>query len=517
MLFHSPYFLFLFLPLAAAGYLLARRIGTTAGKVWLIGVSMAFYATWRWTYLPLMMTSIAVNYATAVALHRVSGSQARKGLIWWGVLFNIGLLGYFKYRNFFLENLRVLTGWSFDLGDFALPLAISFYTFTQIGYLVDIYRKPRIHRGFLDYCLFIFFFPHLVAGPILRHWEFFPQLHKGLPPVLTRHLFPGLVLLILGIGKKVIFAEISAAIANPVFNAPVGGEIFFECWVATLGFAMQVYFDFSAYSDMALGLGLLFGIRLPVNFLSPYKATSILDFWNQWHITLGRFLRDYVYVPIGRFLRDTIYPRLRLDRRGVSLVMLNVIATMLVSGIWHGAGWTFVVFGLAQGCGLAVNHWARRVIGPPAPPNPLRTSVKWAAMFGFNLLTFVYFRSPNLDKANHMLATMLGFGGLSIPDYHKGTYGGLVGGFVNFVPSALPEIGRFAMLWLVFLLVWTLLLPNTFELLRLWRPAVGKISSTSRLTFRPTWWFALFLGTVAFWIFKSFFVAKPTDFIYFQF
>ena len=518
MLFHSGNFLFIFLPLALAGYVLAKQAGMLWGKLWLIGVSMVFYASWRWEYLPLMVGSIVFNYGVATALQRIKIPSQRFALLWAGIGVNLFLLGYFKYKNFFLENLRAVTGTTIDLPDVALPLAISFYTFTQIAYITDIYRRAENHRNVLDYCMFIMFFPHLIAGPILRHWEFFPQFRQRLPHILTRHLFPGIVLLILGLRKKVIFAESAAQIADPIFMAPAGAISFFEAWVGTFAFAMQVYYDFSAYSDIALGLGLLFGFRLPVNFLSPYKTTSVIDFWACWHITLGRFLRDYIYAPLSRLMRDHIKLPLQKSNQTLIRAILGVMATMIVSGIWHGAGWTFVIFGISHGLALAVNYTTRKMFGPPRTRSFAIIMGKWMLTYFFIYLSFVYFRSPNLDKANSMIFAMLGGNGLSLPSYHHGSYGAwLENAGVSFLSTTLPETGRVEVLWLFFLLAWALALPNTFEFLRRWRPATDRIDGSSRWVFRPTWWLAIGLGVIFFWVVKSFFIAKPSEFIYFQF
>lgn len=518
MLFHAPNFLFVFLPLTLLGYVLAKRIGDFWGRLWLTGASVVFYASWRIEFVPLMAVSIIFNYAVAEIMFRLRADQPRGQLLAFGVLVNVALLGYFKYRNFFLENLQAVTGWQSELPDIALPLAISFYTFTQIAYITDVYRKAENRRSFLDYTLFILFFPQLVAGPILRHWEFFPQIRHGLPRIFARHIFPGLTLLILGIGKKVIFAETAASISDPVFNSPPGTLTLFEAWAGAVGFAMQVYFDFSAYSDMALGLGLLFGIRLPVNFLSPFKARNIIDFWSCWHITLGRFLRDYIYIPLSRIMRDNW--KMPLDRANAGLVrgMLSIFATMIVSGVWHGAGWPFILFGFWNGIGLAMNHASRKFFGVSKNPSLPVVCFKWVVTFLFVLFTFVYFRSPSVEKAHDILGAMYGGSGLSLPAYHAGAYGATLGQWgVSFVETSLPEIGRTQILWLAFLLVWVLAMPNTFVLLRRWRPSIDTIEEKSRFQLRPTWWVAVLLGVVLFVILKSFFVARPSEFIYFQF
>jgi alginate O-acetyltransferase complex protein AlgI len=518
MLFHAANFLFLFLPLALAGYVLAKRIGPVWGKLWVIGASVVFYASWRVEFVPLMAFSIVFNYLVAEGLFRMKPASPRGLLLTFGVLVNVGLLGYFKYRGFFLENLGAVTGWTFAQENVALPLAISFYTFTQIAYTTDVYRKPDKRRSVLDYCMFIMFFPHLVAGPILRHWEFFPQIRHGLPKILTRQFFPGIMLLFLGIGKKIIFAETAAAVSDPIFNSPPGTITLFEAWAGAVAFAMQVYYDFSAYSDMALGLGLLFGIRLPVNFLSPFKATNIIDFWSGWHITLGRFLRDYIYIPLSRIMRD--HWKMPFDRANSSLVrgMLSIFATMIVSGVWHGAGWPFILFGFWNGIGLAMNHASRKFIGTPKNEKKPVIAFKWIITFVFILFTFVYFRSPSVAKAHSILGAMFGGAGHSAPAYHSSTYAEALGKIgVKFVETALPEIGRTEILWLGFLLAWALIMPNTFVLLRRWRPSTDKITDKSRFSLRPTWWVAVGLGIVLFVILKSFFVARPSEFIYFQF
>lgn len=505
MLFHSPIFLLAFLPVALAGYGLVKKLGPTPGKVWLIGASMVFYASWRWEYLPLMMLSIVMNFGVAEGLYRMDGQSRRRWLLTVGIIANVLLLGYFKYKNFFLQSVSAVSGWVFDLQELALPLAISFYTFTQTAYLVDIYRDRRDRRGFLDYCLFIMFFPHLVAGPILRHWEFFPQLHKGVPKILARQIFPGLVLLLLGIAKKILFAENAAAIASPVFAAGAGQLTTFDAWLGSVAFALQVYFDFSAYSDMALGLGLLFGIRLPVNFLSPFRSTSVIDFWRHWHITLGRYLRDYVYFPLGG------------SRNGTVRTMLNLFATMLVSGIWHGAGWTFIIFGVFQGIALALNHLTRKIFGEPGKSPVYVVVLKWSATFLFTVLTLVYFRSTTVAQAHGVFGAMFGWHGITVPTYHEASYGMLKNLGVLFQQSSLPELGRSQILFIGFLFFWVLCLPNTFVLLKRWRPAVEKIPYSSRFSLRPTWWVAVGLGIVLFFVVKSFFIARPSEFIYFQF
>ena len=504
MLFHSLPFLFAFLPLALGGYWICKKQSETAAKVWLILASVFFYGSWRPQDALLFSASLLFNYAVAEGLHRSARTTQRRLLLLCGVLVNVGVLAYFKYRNFFLESLGALTGWEMSLGALLLPLAISFFTFTQTAYLVDVYRSPGLHQSFLNFALFIFFFPHLIAGPILRHWEFLPQIAKRLPRITFREVYPGLTLLVLGVAKKVFFADAVAPMADAVFNAPAASVTTLEAWMGTLAFSLQIYFDFSAYSDMALGLGLLFGFRFPINFASPYQATSIIDFWRRWHITLARFLRDYIYIPLGG------------NRHGAGRHVANVFATMLISGLWHGAGWTFLAWGAWHGLALILNHAARRWI-PPVTANWFLTTCKWAITFGVVTLSWVYFRSATLSGAHQLFATMFGVHGISLPSYHEAAYGAHLRPWVQFMPSDLLEIGRNQILLLLSLLVWVVAVPNTLNLLRRWRPACEPYPEASRWRLTPTPIVAFALGCLAFFAVKRLFVAQPAEFIYFQF
>ena len=376
---------------------------------WLVGASLFFYGWWNPAYLGLILVSILFNYVTGTALRYPGRHGSNKGLLILGVAGNLGLLGYFKYANFFVSNLNSILAADFHLETIILPLAISFFTFQQITYLVDSYRGETHEPNFLRYCLFVTFFPQLIAGPIVHHKEMIPQYAKDRVYSLNPKLFAaGITLFVIGLFKKVVLADGIAAYATPVFNAAeVGAALtFFEAWIGALAYTFQLYFDFSGYSDMAIGLGGMFGIQLPWNFNSPYKAKNIIEFWRRWHITLSRFLKDYVYIPLGG------------NRKGRVRRYLNVMITMVLGGLWHGAGWTFVIWGTLHGLYLLINHgWRalRQALG-----HDLNSTSWWGrgmaqvVTFTAVVVGWVFFRSETLGGAIHILLTMFGANGLSL-------------------------------------------------------------------------------------------------------
>lgn len=376
---------------------------------WLVGASLFFYGWWNPAYLGLILVSILFNFATGTALRNPGRHSPNKGLLILGVAGNLGLLGYFKYANFFVSNLNSILAADFHLETIILPLAISFFTFQQITYLVDSYRGETHEPNFLRYCLFVTFFPQLIAGPIVHHKEMIPQYAKDRVYSLNPKLFAaGITLFVIGLFKKVVLADGIAAYATPVFNAAeVGAALtFFEAWIGALAYTFQLYFDFSGYSDMAIGLGGMFGIQLPWNFNSPYKAKNIIEFWRRWHITLSRFLKDYVYISLGG------------NRKGRVRRYLNVMITMVLGGLWHGAGWTFVIWGTLHGLYLLINHgWRalRQALG-----HDLNRTSWWGrgmaqvVTFTAVVVGWVFFRSETLGGAIHILLTMFGANGLSL-------------------------------------------------------------------------------------------------------
>lgn len=348
MLFNSQLFILLYLPITLMVFLfLSRRASNTTTLVWLVMASFFFYGWWNPNYVPLLAGSILVNFLLArMMVHSRRKSHQRYTLLTIGVVFNLGLLGYFKYANFLLDSFGEIVGTNFILTTITLPLAISFYTFQQISYLVDVWRNKGREYDLLRYAAYVTFFPQLIAGPIIRHHELIPQF--DLDPLrdgVWERIGRGVVLFCIGLVKKVLIADSLAGIVDPAFATAAGqGALdFTSAWLAALAFTWQIYFDFSGYSDMAIGLGLMFGLTLPVNFNAPYSANCVREFWQRWHMTLSRFLRDYLFVPLARNKRLP-HPRI-----------LAILVTMFLAGLWHGAAWTFAIWGLAHGVGLLVN------------------------------------------------------------------------------------------------------------------------------------------------------------------
>ena len=352
MLFNSYSFILIFLPIVIGGFYIFSRTDDRRSMVAFLTLSsLVFYGWWNPKYLLLILISILVNFFISCKIR--PDSPLSRPWLWIGVAFNLGLLGYFKYASFFVDVAASVSGMPWHIPGIVLPLAISFFTFQQIAYLVDTFRGDGTDQSFMDYCLFVTFFPQLIAGPIVHHKEMMPQF---MDPQRFRfaasNLGLGLSVFFAGLFKKVIIADSMALYATPVFQAaetgvPIG---LIDGWGAALSYTFQLYFDFSGYTDMATGLALMFGIRLPVNFLSPYKAASIIDFWRRWHMTLSRFLRDYLYIPLGG------------NRQGPGRRMANLMLTMILGGLWHGAGWTFVLWGALHGIYLMINTLWRAIL-----------------------------------------------------------------------------------------------------------------------------------------------------------
>jgi D-alanyl-lipoteichoic acid acyltransferase DltB (MBOAT superfamily) len=401
MLFSSPIYIFLFLPIAVIIYFIFMkwRLVTTC-KIWLIAASFYFYGYSAPQYLLLVLTSICINFFLGIELCRLcqipaksrSGDTLRKRkiVLGAGVTFNLCLLGYFKYADFFLTNVNLATGFHYTLLELSLPLAISFYTFQQIAFLVDCYYAKTAEQNFLNYCFYIMFFPQLIAGPIVRHRELIPQFVEMRNRFLNwSNIAMGIFVFAMGLFKKVVIADSFVMWANAGFDT-ANDLSFLEAWAVSLSYTFQLYFDFSGYSDMAIGAALLFNIRLPINFNSPYKALNIQDFWQRWHMTLSRWLRDYLYIPMGG------------NRKGKARTVINLIITFLLGGLWHGAGWTFIVWGAMHGTALALHRlWRQTGIRMPS-------IVGWFCTFFFINVAWVVFRAETLSDALRVLRGMFG-------------------------------------------------------------------------------------------------------------
>ncbi|HEY9154162.1 MAG TPA: MBOAT family O-acyltransferase [Opitutaceae bacterium] len=403
MLFNSIEFLGYFLPVV---WLVWRLLSLTRNRELVIGwlslSSLAFYAYWNWHYAPLLLLSLVVNYAAGCSL----AARPRRWLLATGLVWNLGLLGYFKYFNFFVSNVDTLTGWNWPLRNIVLPLGISFFTFQKIAFLVDAWRRKIGQTRFGDFALFVLFFPQLIAGPIVHHGDFIPQLSD--PSWLRfnpQRFARGLILFSAGLFCKTVIADTLAPIADSAFGL-VNAEFnlrLFEAWVGVLAYGLQLFYDFAGYSYMALGLALLFGLTLPVNFFGPYASRSIIEFWRRWHITLSAFLRDYVYIPFGG------------NRQGLSKQIRNLLITFLLAGLWHGAGCTFILWGLWHGVALAINHFWRRA-HPPAEGSEKSFSIGGLVLTTLAVqIGWVLFRAPNLRVVGELGGSLFGLHGISVP------------------------------------------------------------------------------------------------------
>jgi alginate O-acetyltransferase complex protein AlgI len=424
LLFTSGEFLFVYLPITLLVFFAAARFaGKSAAATWLAVASLVFYGYWRIEHTLLLVISIAINYAFGEWILRARGRDQRsaKLLLAVAVGLNLAALAYFKYADFFLRTAADLSGTDIPLLGVVLPLGISFFTFTQIAYLVDVHAGKVVERNPIHYALFVTYFPHLIAGPVLHHAEMMPQFRTAeiYRPYL-RNFVIGLAFLLMGLAKKVLIADSVAPVANMVFGAGAESALTAgAAWLGVTAYTLQIYFDFSGYSDMAVGLSLLIGVRLPYNFNSPYQAWNITEFWRRWHMTLSRFLRDYLYVPLGG------------NRHGRARRYVNLMLTMLLGGLWHGASWTFVIWGGLHGAYLVVNHgwqWLREKMGWRAASGAAAVLGR-AASVALTLLCvmvgWVFFRAVDVASGTAILASMFGLreGGLgleSLAGYSQG-------------------------------------------------------------------------------------------------
>jgi alginate O-acetyltransferase complex protein AlgI len=514
MLFNSYPFLFVFLPATFAGFFLLARFSHTLAAAWLTVASFVFYGWWSLAYVALLLASIAFNFAVGMAIVREAGTGRSRRLLALGVAANLLLLGYYKYADFFVSNLNRI-GAGLPLPEVVLPLGISFFTFTQIAFLVDAWQGKASEYRFIHYALFVTYFPHLIAGPVLHHREMMPQF--GLRETYRidwESLAVGLTIFFIGLFKKTVIADGIAVYVRPVFDAPAQGIALsaVDAWAGALAYTFQLYFDFSGYSDMAIGLSRLFGVRLPLNFASPYKAASIIDFWRRWHMTLSRFLRDYLYIPLGG------------SRRGSARRYANLMATMLLGGLWHGASWTFVAWGGLHGVYLLANHAWRELrarCGWKGPYGRVSHAAAVLLTFVATVVAWVFFRADSLDHALAIVGAMSGANGVTLPYRWLGKLGEigawLAGHGVRFAEST-PTFGGGPQLnWILICAAIAWWAPNTQEIMRAFRPALGvEPQGASRWwNWRPDWrWLAFASGAATIAILS---LTSVSEFIYFQF
>ncbi len=410
-------------------------------------------------------------------------SFSKKSILIFGIIINLSLLGYFKYADFFIENFNLATSSNVNLLHLVLPLAISFFTFQQIAYLVDSYRGETKEYDFLNYALFVTFFPQLIAGPIVHHKEMMPQFASTWNMVKNyKNIAFGLFIFSIGLFKKVLIADTFAVWATAGFDTAATLNLF-EAWATSLSYTFQLYFDFSGYTDMAIGISLLFNIKLPINFNSPYKATNIQDFWRRWHITLSRFLRDYVYIPLGG------------NKISSFRTYSNLLATFVIGGLWHGAGWTFIFWGFLHGMALIIHRvWSNLGF-------KMWTWLAWFITFNFVNIAWVFFRAKEWDDAIKVLKGMIGLSGIILPSAFSNKlvflsqYGVEFGGFVKNIKGDI-----FTPLWIIIGLIFVIIFKNSIE----------KIQS-NKLNLKM----ALFSSFIFFY--EILYLNKVSEFLYFNF
>jgi alginate O-acetyltransferase complex protein AlgI len=502
MLFNSLVFIVGFLPVALAGfYLLSATRATRAAMAWLVAASLFFYGWWEYRNLAIIVPSVLGNYAVGWAIGKARGAGwLRAGwlIAALGVAGNLAAIAWFKYVNFLAGIVTDLTGVEFAVREVLLPLGISFFTFQQIKFLVDRWHGITAQPALLDYALLVSFFPHVIAGPIVNYDELLPQFRKPSFLAFQPDLFAdGIAFFLLGLAKKVVLADQFGVYANEGFAAAAQGHALtlVAAWAAALGYMLQLYFDFSGYSDMAFGLARMVGLRFPQNFASPYKAVNIIEFWRRWHMTLSKFLRDYLYIPLGG------------NRHGQARRLLNIILTMLLGGLWHGAGWNFVFWGGLHGAYLVVNHlWqaARRVIGlPPGNGQGIGGWLSRGLTLVAVLVAWVFFRADNFAAATALLHGMAGGNGLVLPAQ-----------LIALIPAlshlaagagAVADVGGGTVLGLAE----TLILLALGYAIALGAPNLYEVSPRRRL--------ALLVPSFAFTLQKVVFSAGASQFLYFRF
>ncbi len=520
MLFNSYPFLLVFLPAVIIAFLVAARAGNQVRLVVLLSASLLFYAWWDVRFLALLGGSILLNYQLSrVLTAAIDRDDQRRAsvLLGVGVVFNLVTLGVFKYANFFINNVNEVAGTHIHLAAIILPLGISFFTFEQIGYLIDIRRGHLYRADLLRYSVFVSFFPRLVAGPILRYSEIGPQLdfaeRRG---TRTHDVAVGLTIFAFGLFKKVVLADGIAPFASAAFaSASTGPLDLIQSWGGVLAYTFQLYFDFSGYSDMAIGAARCFGIVFPMNFNSPYKSASIVEFWRRWHITLSRFLRDYLYISLGG------------NRQGPARRYGNLLATMLLGGLWHGANWTFVIWGALHGTYLIINHAWHAVAARNAALTRLQGTkighvLGVAITFIAVMVAWVFFRAPDIQSGFTILAGMLGAHGIVLPDGLSTMLRDYAAMFarlgITFGDVSTTQTAKMYA-WIAVLFAVCMFAPNTQEILARFTPTLEACPEQAPTHKRFNWNFApayaVAAGAMAFVALIA--ITRVSEFLYWQF
>ncbi|TAK91063.1 MAG: MBOAT family protein [Burkholderiaceae bacterium] len=525
MLFNSYAFILCFLPIAVTGFFLLGKYNHRLAASWLAAASLFFYAWWDYHIVYVLVLSVLFNYSCGYLIWTSRSVRKKRLFITLGIAGDLSVLGFFKYVNFFIDTTnQLLANQHIGLPTLSvvLPLGISFFTFTQIAYLVDIFRDEARHKKLIHYVLFVTYFPHLIAGPLIHHKQVMPQFAKDScyrPD--AENIARGITIFCLGLFKKVIIADNLAVYANGIFNAVhAGGQpALLEAWSGGLAYALQIYFDFSGYSDMAIGLSLLFNIRMPINFDSPYKSSSIIEFWRRWHMTLSAFLRDYLYIPLG-------------GNRGSKLLRYrNLMLTMLLGGLWHGAGWTFIIWGGLHGLYLSVNHlWqeVRQRYGIDIVPAGIAKPLAITITFLLVALAWIAFRAQNVATMLEFYRGMFGVNGISLPGSLQPYFHGMWESLIRF-EGATPLAAQ-QHLSLLYMLFWIMLgltlifgMPN----LQQWTgytPNISVIAPESGVQsqapaplgrWKPSLASGLLVATV--FITAFLYLGRDSPFLYFQF
>jgi D-alanyl-lipoteichoic acid acyltransferase DltB (MBOAT superfamily) len=545
MLFNSSEFLFAFLPATLLGFYLLGTVSRGSAIRWLILASLVFYASWRPVNVLIIAPSVVINFALARILGRLNegeGSRHTSGaVLLLGISFNVVFLGIFKYTDFISGTINDVFGTDLVLRHIILPLGISFITFQKIAFLIDVHAGRVKSFTFQDYCTFVLFFPQLIAGPIVHYREMMPQFHAASCRFDKENFAIGLTLLAFGLFKKVVFADQIALLVTPIYNNAAAGDqtSFVLAWMAAIGFTLQIYFDFSGYTDMALGVARFFGIRLPPNFNSPLRASNIIDYWLRWNMTLTRFLTGYLYNPLVLWLTRR---RLAKGKPGfggrnqtvggfVSLLVVPTLVTMFISGLWHGAGYGFIVWGLLHGCYLTINHGWRVVA---ARLWPERRSYDRVMKPTGLVLTFVsvttamvFFRAPTITSAIDLVKGIIGLNGIALPQALFDHLGPLTSAFhgMGVIAAESRNSQDFVKtaIWICFLMFVALACPNTLEILARYEPALSVkpqqtkpvVGRTKILEWGPSLPWAIAVSVIAGIAIVS--IGGPSEFLYWQF
>ncbi len=505
MLFHESIFVFVFLPIVVPIYLLCKLYVDNYMPIIILGIfSIIFYGYWDAKYVPLLVGSILFNFF--VGQNFLKKKYKTNFVLFIAVSINLLLLMFYKYSAMIVDNFNLISNNNLSFTYPDLPLGISFFTFLQIAYIVDCSKGKVLNSSFSSYFLFVSYFPHLIAGPLVHHRDLIPQFSNKLKNV-AENVSIGIIIFGIGLFKKLILSEYVSGWSDNMFNGVENGVMpsFIDAWLGVLSFTLLIYFDFSAYSDMAIGLSKMIGIKLPENFNSPYKSTNIIEFWRRWHITLSQFLKNYLYIPLGG------------NRKGTVTKYQNILIVMIIAGLWHGANWTFVLWGSIHGCLLLINHyWQEKKIFQ------INKYVSIFLTFMSLMIAWVPFRSSSFESAISVYKGMLGYFGFIVPEH-----------YYNFFPNTLSQYlldigvkfgslngfgGKNQIIILLILLIFVMKCPNTQEIFNKYKPTLNSnIPKLHKFNWRPNFIGAIMIGISCSYLMLLVIQGKSGEFIYFQF